>query len=311
MVANTTSVPIGNSVVFTISTQNIANGTTLYYTLNNSSTATSTNFTTAVNGSVVINGGANTFTLSPNNNITSALNFYMDLRTGSSTGTIVGNSQSVNVGTIYGVYNGYVDQAATSGATTWSASPIGTASTNRRVIVTLYQRAATLNSNTASAVTIGGVSASLIVSRNDDDRGHVDIWGATVPTGTTADIVVTWINTAGNGKVVGSYSLYGANATAYSTSSNRVLSGGPTSANVNVVAGGFVIAATGADAPGGNRTQGFTAGVDVNYNGKTVTYGSPGFGSRSISATQTNYTITSTTTDSTDLLLAVASFQPG
>jgi hypothetical protein len=98
LVPNTSTVPEGNSVSFTVSTFNVADGTTLYYTLNNSSQATSADFTTAVNGSIVINGGSNTFVLTDNAASTNVETFYMDLRTGSSTGTIVANSSSVTLG---------------------------------------------------------------------------------------------------------------------------------------------------------------------------------------------------------------------
>lgn len=311
--ANKTSLYEGESTVFTVTTFNVANGTTLYYTLNNSSTATAADFSTAVNGSIVINGGSNTFTLTANTNGDAAESFFMDLRTGSSTGTIVANSSTINVGVIQAVYNGYTfigdDNLTTS---TWSSAPISTADTNRRVIVVIYQRQAddALNNTTASAVTIGGVSATVLEYRGDDTRGHVDIWGATVPTGTTADVAVTWRYPTGDAKTLATYSLYGANLTPYSTANNRVATT-TVSANVNVVAGGFVIAAAGADSPGGSFST-FTAGVDTNSPISTIgSSGSPGWGSKSITSTQTNYTVTANSTAGGDLLLAVTSFQPG
>lgn len=97
LTANTTSVTEGSSVLYTISTTNVANNTTLYYTLNNSSTAVATDFTTAVNGSVVINSGTGTFTLTANNDADASESFQMDIRTGNSTGTIVVSNGSVSI----------------------------------------------------------------------------------------------------------------------------------------------------------------------------------------------------------------------
>lgn len=98
LTANTTDLYEDSSVLYTVSTTNVANGTTLYYTLNNSSTAVATDFTTAVNGSVVINGGTGTFTLTANNDTDSANEaFQIDVRTGNSTGTIVASNNSVSI----------------------------------------------------------------------------------------------------------------------------------------------------------------------------------------------------------------------
>lgn len=212
---------------------------------------------------------------------------------------------------IYAVYNGYIffdnDNLATS---TWSNVDIGLSNETRRVVVLLSQRQATVGSSTASSVTVGGISASLLVSRNDDDRGHLDIWIATVPTGTTADIAVTWNNALGDGKLVAAYSLYGASATAYSTGSNRTLSGAAVSTTVNVITEGFVIAIAGSDDTGGGLTTTFTAGVDTEFDGIRLTRSAVGFGTKNITSTTTGYTVTADSTSVADLLLAVVSFQP-
>jgi hypothetical protein len=94
---NTNYVTAGQPVQFTISTIGVSDGTTLYYTLNNSSTANSLTFSpTAVNGSVVINGGTNSFNLTPNTTSGSKA-FYMDLRLVSTSGTIATGSANVNI----------------------------------------------------------------------------------------------------------------------------------------------------------------------------------------------------------------------
>lgn len=98
LTANTTTLYEGLSVLYTVSTTNIANGTTLYYTLNNSSTATSADFTTAVNGSIIINDSTANFVLTANNDTKTANEaFQIDIRTNSSTGTIVASNSSVSI----------------------------------------------------------------------------------------------------------------------------------------------------------------------------------------------------------------------
>jgi hypothetical protein len=67
----------------------VDDGTTLYYTLNNASGSTSANFSTAVNGSVIINNNQNNFILTHSSAISANSNFQMDIRTGNSTGPIV------------------------------------------------------------------------------------------------------------------------------------------------------------------------------------------------------------------------------
>jgi len=95
--ANSVVVNEGESILFTVSTVNVEEGTTLYYTLNNSSTATSSDFSTAVNGSIVISQGSSQFTLTANTDGDASEAFWMDLRTSSSSGEIVANSASVTI----------------------------------------------------------------------------------------------------------------------------------------------------------------------------------------------------------------------
>jgi len=95
--ANSVVVNEGESILFTVSAVNVEEGATLYYTLNNSSTATSSDFSTAVNGSIVISQGSSQFTLTANTDGDVSETFWMDLRTSSSSGEIVANSASVTI----------------------------------------------------------------------------------------------------------------------------------------------------------------------------------------------------------------------
>lgn len=71
---------------------------------------------------------------------------------------------------------------------TFSGVAIGTAAATRRVVVCLALDGA--GGRTVSAVTVGGVSASQVDTAANTNL-LCDMWVATVPTGTTGDIVVT------------------------------------------------------------------------------------------------------------------------
>lgn len=72
---------------------------------------------------------------------------------------------------------------------TFSAQAIGTAAADRRVHVGV---GATQNSPTISSVVIGGVTATQNIATTLGTASTVGIFTANVPTGTTADVVVTF-----------------------------------------------------------------------------------------------------------------------
>lgn len=84
---------------------------------------------------------------------------------------------------------GYV-AGATSAADlttyTFAAQPLGAAAADRYIVVGVQRRPAA----TVSAVTVGGVSATQVVTATNSDNA-VSLWIAAVPTGTTGDVVVT------------------------------------------------------------------------------------------------------------------------
>lgn len=102
VVANTTTLNEGMSVLFTVTTLNIANNTTLYYTLNGTSTANSSDFSSASNGSFVVRtvNGVETgsFTLTAKNDTDTNLEpFRIDIRKNSTTGAILASNSSVSI----------------------------------------------------------------------------------------------------------------------------------------------------------------------------------------------------------------------
>lgn len=91
----------------------------------------------------------------------------------------------------------YTDSASsTADATTYTftAAAIGTAGPDRFVVVGIFgSKASALN---ISTVTIGGISATLLAVSTLDPNRNLSFFGAFVPTGTTADVVVTFDTSA-------------------------------------------------------------------------------------------------------------------
>ena len=95
---STTSANEGTTVTFTVTTSNVSNGTTLYWTT--TGTVDANDFTdTTLSGSVTINNNTGSISRVLDNDSTTegAENFALQLRTGSTSGTIVATSGSVTV----------------------------------------------------------------------------------------------------------------------------------------------------------------------------------------------------------------------
>jgi hypothetical protein len=96
---NATSVNEGSSVTFTVSTTGIANGTTLFWTTA-AGTVNASDFTdSVVSGSFTINNNTATITRTLTNDATTegAESFQLQLRTGSTSGTVVATSSTVTI----------------------------------------------------------------------------------------------------------------------------------------------------------------------------------------------------------------------
>lgn len=117
---------------------------------------------------------------------------------------------------------------------TWSAAPVGTASATRRVVasVATYLNGIACN---VTALTIGGVTATRNVFYRRDTRSTIELWSAEVPTGSTADVVITWDN-APQYANVGTQIIDGAASTVIDAGT------GDSSATVTPSAGGVVLA---------------------------------------------------------------------
>lgn len=101
LTANTTSVNEGSTVSFTVDTQNVADGTVLYWTtLTVSGTINSSDFSgSQTTGSVTISGNTASFLRTLSNDLTTegTESFQIELRTGSISGNIVATSATVTI----------------------------------------------------------------------------------------------------------------------------------------------------------------------------------------------------------------------
>jgi len=101
IVPNVTSVNEGSSVTFTVTTQGVLDGTTLFWTTQTvSGTVNTSDFTdSAVSGSFTINNNTATITRTLRNDTATegTESFILNIRTGSTSGTIVANSSTITI----------------------------------------------------------------------------------------------------------------------------------------------------------------------------------------------------------------------
>ncbi|MBL6931201.1 MAG: hypothetical protein ISR46_06840, partial [Rhodospirillales bacterium] len=135
-------------------------------------------------------------------------------------------------------YVGQTVDTSTLTTFTFSSHAIGTASPDRKVIVGISSVG---TGRWVTSMTIGGIAAKLVV-RSAMSADHVALWQADVPTGTTADIVVTF-NTTSSHCAIGVYEATGVGAL-YSTDLDITNSAAmPTS--VTCPENGFIIGVAG------------------------------------------------------------------
>lgn len=147
-------------------------------------------------------------------------------------------------------------------AFTYSAVALGDADTDRLIVVCTGGTGTTVGNRNVSTLTIGGVSASLIVTLDHQASSIYvsEMWSAVVPTGTTGDIVVTWNNTMTmNG--IGVYRVMGADTTPHATATDASDASGLT-VDINVEAGGAIIGYSSVDNTGTFVWSGLTEDFD-------------------------------------------------
>jgi hypothetical protein len=152
-----------------------------------------------------------------------------------------------------------VVQTANASTYTFASQPFGTASSGRVVVVAIS--AADGDVGTISSVTIGGVSASIIVQQSSSEV-TCGIAAAVVPTGSTGTVVVN-TSTSRAECIIGIWASTGLpGAVATDTDSNTDLS----ALTLTVDPGGFVIAVCANNGDRSTTWAGATEDYDVTGN---------------------------------------------
>ena len=138
-------------------------------------------------------------------------------------------------GSISATFQNSTGDAADLSSYTFLTQPIGTASASRRVVVAASLRN---TSRDISALTIGGVSAARD-AQSGASANWCQIWSAVVPTGTTADVVVTVSGGTAGFCGIGVWSLSGGAPTGQNATSN--INSGTLVQSVTTVTGDVVI----------------------------------------------------------------------
>jgi mucin-19 len=240
LVASSNELLENGSVDYTVVTTNIANNTPLYYTLNNSSTATAADFSSAVNGSVIIIDNQGTFTLTAADDADATNeSFQMDIRTGNSTGTIVASNGSVSIVPAYPVAE-YITTASIDGLNsnnyTFTNISIGEASSDRVVAIAFFMYVNALD-YAFSNVFVNGSPVTIGVQDSAGGTHGSGFAYVSIPSGTTANVQfrsLNPINTCG----IAIWKLTGLqNSTHYSANNTTTLS-----LTTPVIKGGVLLA---------------------------------------------------------------------
>lgn len=201
----------------------------------------------------------------------------------------------------------YTANAVTTTSTTtftFSSLAIGTAGSNRVIVVTIHSQGGS-DTDKPTNVTVGGTGLSEIVSNEGSDSNFAVIWAGAVSTGTTGNVVVTW--PASRDRCgVGVWAVYDSDTSAHDTLVSSAVPGTGTidCPDGGVIIGGYTISSS------ASRT--FTwAGIDENYE-HTMQWALTATGaSKAFETAQTGLTVTCTPSGSAShKSMAVASFGP-
>lgn len=132
---------------------------------------------------------------------------------------------------------------------TFAGVDFGEAATNRLLIIAVAG-GSTSTAIPLSSITIGGVSATIHVQSDQSGNtrnGHVGIASATVPTGTSGTIVVTWNGGFGGTMVDMAFALYRVTGLLSTTPTDTVSdSGASPSLLIDRASNGFIVGAASA-----------------------------------------------------------------
>tara|TARA_R110002020_G_scaffold467684_1_gene691461 strand:+ start:358 stop:1017 length:660 start_codon:yes stop_codon:yes gene_type:complete len=189
-------------------------------------------------------------------------------------------------------------------AYTFSGVALGTAATNRHIVIAATTAGG--SAADASSVTVGGVSASLVVRASGSDHTRAELWIASVPSGTTGDVVITWSGTKDRCGYA-AWAMYGASASASDTATD---SDTTPSFTIDVPANGYLIAGAGFNGPSSVPTATWT-GVTEDYDETTKPNSGQTGGSVALATAASGRTVSFSPSSGLSLCaMAAASFTP-
>lgn len=198
------------------------------------------------------------------------------------------------------------NSSVTAGASfTFTSQAIGVASANRIVVLAItHGVTGGLNIPT---VTIGGISAALATGSNVNSGGgmYTELWYAAVPTGTTANIVITLSGSEGR-LAIGVYTITSATSAFSAANGSGSASASTLSTTVTVPSGGYAIAVLGVhlSSAAGTVTNGGNLPIDSNG----IAFGNSIIGLGSSSAASGSTAFTFNWTGASDGSMSVATF---
>ena len=146
---------------------------------------------------------------------------------------------------------------STDGTTvTQTSIDFGTASSTRRLVCAIFYG----GSNILSAVTIGGVAATRLVGVVVSSTVRLELWIASVPTGTSGSVAVTSSTTIENPSVAIVAIKYLRSAAAIDTSTDTV---GTISLSIDIESRGVVVACAGTVSGGAPGDASWTGATEV------------------------------------------------
>lgn len=167
-----------------------------------------------------------------------------------------------------GSYIGTHSYDSTSVAShTFSGVSVGSADADRYVIASVSIRSASASTNFVSiSCTIGGVSATVVDSFVQSNDEACYIFAASLPTGTTADIVLTAASATFSQAVVGVYRLIHASGVKYSSGRSTSNNAADVTVTISTPGSGYLVAIAGIQ---GSSAISWTSGPTEDF--ETVT----------------------------------------
>lgn len=185
---------------------------------------------------------------------------------------------------------------------TYSGAAIGTAASDRKVVVGILGRSTNPSTRTISSVTVAGVSATQAVYVSNTIGNVSAFYVADVPTGTTGDVVVTWNDTMQN-STIGVYAMYGAASSTPHDTATDIASAYSQTLDIPAKGVGFACGAVQANTTA--TWAGLTEDADATTESELTTFSSAEF-----ATLQTGLTISMTQGSGTDGVMSMCSFGP-